>query len=220
MNKVVVFGVMDFAELAHFYLTHDSDYEVVAFTVNEEYLPEDRKFHGLPVVPFEEVEQLYPPADYLFFAPMSNRRMNSLREKIYNEAKQKGYQLISYISSKAIVFPETPIGDNCFILEQNTIQPFTSIGNNVVMWSGNHLGHHSTVMDHVFFTSQVGVSGHCTIESFCFLGGKAGLLQNVRVAEGTFVAAWAFIDRDTEPWFLYKGNPARKTRISSRDIDY
>ena len=42
MNKVIVFGLQDFAELAHYYLTHDSDYEVVAFCVHEAFLPQEK----------------------------------------------------------------------------------------------------------------------------------------------------------------------------------
>jgi hypothetical protein len=38
MSKVVVFGIDQWAELAHFYLTHDSPHEVTASTVDREYL--------------------------------------------------------------------------------------------------------------------------------------------------------------------------------------
>jgi len=154
-KKVVIFGVLDTAELAHYYLTHDSEYEVVAFTVNKEYL-KNQTFSPrgtdeiYPVVEFEKLEEQYPPSDYLLFAPMTGVKMNNLRKKIYEEGKAKGYSYISYVSSKATVC-NNKIGDNCFILEDNTLQPFTEIGNNVVMWSGNHIGHHGKIEDHVFF---------------------------------------------------------------------
>ena len=166
MARVVIFGVQDFASLAHFYLKHDSEHEVAAFCVSAAYMPTDRSYEGLPVVALEEVETLYRPADYWFFAPMSHRRMNRNRESIYHQAKTKGYRLINYISSHATVFPELAIGDNCFILEDNTIQPFTTIGSNVIMWSGNHIGHHSVIRDHVLFTSHVVLSGHCVVEPY------------------------------------------------------
>jgi hypothetical protein len=51
MAAVVLFGTSDFASLAHFYLKHDSQHEVVGFTVERDYLPESGKFEGLPVVP-------------------------------------------------------------------------------------------------------------------------------------------------------------------------
>jgi sugar O-acyltransferase (sialic acid O-acetyltransferase NeuD family) len=218
--KVIIFGLRDIASLAHFYLNNDSDHEVVAFSVHERFLPEDRVFEGLPVVPFEEVEQQYPPCDYQFFAPMSERHMNRLRESVYYQIKAKGYSLISYISSKATVFPQAQIGENCFILEDNTIQPFTPIGNNVVLWSGNHIGHHGHIHDHVFFTSHVVLSGHCQVEPYCFFGVNATIRDGVKLAEGSLIAMGSNVTKDTEPWGVYKGNPAKKGDVLSRDLAF
>src|SRR5216683_7880756 len=170
MAKVIIFGIADFASLAHFYLKHDTRHDVVAFSVSAQYMPPGGTFEGLPVVAFEEVEHKYPTSDYSFFAPMSHRKMNRLREGVYNQIKAKGYRLISYVSSRATVWPEARIGDNCFILEDNTLQPFTPIGNNVVLWSGNHIGHHSTIGDHCFISSHVVISGWARVGAYTFLG--------------------------------------------------
>jgi sugar O-acyltransferase (sialic acid O-acetyltransferase NeuD family) len=208
MAKVIIFGVMDTAELAHFYLTHDSEHEVIAFTVSREYMSETQ-FRGLPLVAFEDVETVYSPQEYKFFAPMTGRGMNKNRERIYLEAKAKGYEFISYISSKATLFGNE-IGENCFILEDNTIQPFTTIGNNVVLWSGNHIGHHGQIKDHVFFTSHVVMSGHCVIEPYCFFGVNSTIRDFLHIATGTLVGMASAIYKDTEEWGLYLGNPAKK----------
>jgi len=215
MGKVIIFGRRDFASLAHFYLKHDSPHEVVAFSVSASYMPDPPVFEGLPVVPFEEVEQRYSPVEYAFFAPMSHRKMNRLREAIYQQIKAKGYRLISYISSRATVFPGTPIGENCFILENNTIQLYAKIGNNVMMWAGNLIGHHSEVKDHVFFSSHVALAGHCIVEPYCFFGVNATIRGGLHIAEGTYVAMSAAIAKDTEPWRKYLGIYARKGLVSS-----
>lgn len=220
MAKVIIFGVQDFAQLAKFYLQHDSEHDVVAFSVNEQYMPEGKTFEGLPVVAFENVETTYPPSEFKFFAPMSPSRMNRLRESVYQKIKAKGYEMISYVSSKATVFPGAQIGDNCFILEDNTIQPFTSIGNNVVLWSGNHIGHHSVIKDHVSFTSHVVLSGHCTVEPFAFFGVNATVRDGIHIAEGSFIAMAAAVTKDTEPWGVYKGNPAQKGDRLSKDLNF
>jgi sugar O-acyltransferase (sialic acid O-acetyltransferase NeuD family) len=217
MAKIIIFGIQDFAELAHYYLKNDSQHEVVAFSVNEQYLPENKTFRGLPVVAFENIESQYPQLQYEFFAPMAPVKMNRLREEIYHAIKAKGYKLISYISSKATLF-DNPVGDNCFILENNTIQPFTTIGNNVILWSGNHIGHHSAIKDHVMFTSHVVLSGHCTVENYCTLGVNATIRDGITLAEGTFVAMAASIIKNTEPWGLYKGNPGIKSEKSTKDL--
>ena len=216
MAKIIIFGVLDTAELAHFYLTHDSEHEVVAFTVNQEYLKET-EFKGLPVVAFEDIEKVFPPAEFQFFAPMTGKNMNRNREKIYLEAKSKGYKCVSYISSKATTF-NNEIGENCFILEDNTIQPFTKIGNNCVFWSGNHIGHHGEIKDHVFFTSHVVLSGHCVIESYCFFGVNATIRDYMHIAEGTLVAMAAAITKPTEAWGVYVGNPAEKKPVPSYKV--
>ena len=217
MAKIIIFGIQDFAELAHYYLENDSDHEVVAFCVNKQYLPENRLFHKLPIVAFEDVVKEYSPTEFKFFAPMSPQRMNRLREEVYHSIKAKGYELISYISRKATMFNNS-IGDNCFILENNTIQPFTTIGNNVVLWSGNHIGHHCTIKDHIMFTSHVVLSGHCIVENYCTLGVNATIRDGLTIAEGTFVAMAASIIKNTEPWSLYKGNPAIKSEKSTKDL--
>lgn len=209
MAKVVIFGLLDTAELAHYYLKNDSDHEVVAFTVSKEYIKEG-EFKGLPVVAFEDLNQFYPPLEYRLFAPMTGKRMNKLREQIYIEGKEKGYDFISYISSKATIC-DNEIGENCFILEDNTIQPFTKIGNNVVLWSGNHIGHHGIIKDHVFFTSHVVLSGHCIVESHCFFGVNATIRDYTHLAQGSLIAMGASLTKqETEMWGVYVGNPAKK----------
>jgi sugar O-acyltransferase (sialic acid O-acetyltransferase NeuD family) len=207
-NKVVIFGVLDTAELAHYYLSTDSEYEVVAFTVNSEFLKENT-FKGLPVVPFEELEKIYPPSEYLFFAPMTGVKMNNLRKKIYLEGKSKGYEYISYVSSKSTSF-NNEIGENCFILENNTLQPFTKIGNNVVLWSGNHIGHHGIIEDHVFFTSHVVLSGHCHVKERSWFGVNSTIRDGLTIGEGCLIGMGSVVTKSTDDDGLYIGAPAKK----------
>jgi sugar O-acyltransferase (sialic acid O-acetyltransferase NeuD family) len=220
MAKVIIFGVQDFAQLGRFYLQHDSEHEVVAFSVNKQYLPSTKTFEGLPVIASETIERSHSPREFCFFAPMSPKGMNQLRASVYHQLKEKGYELISYVSSRATVFAGVSIGDNCFILEDNTIQPFTSIGNNVVLWSGNHIGHHSVIGDHVSFTSHVVLSGHCVVEPFAFFGVNSTIRDGLRIAEGSLIAMSASVTRNTEPWGVYKGNPAKKGDVLSKDLNF
>jgi len=220
MAKVIIFGVKDLAELAWYYLTNDSDQEVVAFSVNSNFIPENKSFQCLPVIDFNNIQNEMPPADYSFFAPMTHKGMNKEREKIYNEIKEKGYKLISYISSRTTIYDKSKVGDNCFILEDNTIQPFVTIGSNTVLWSGNHIGHHSRIGDHVFITSHVVISGNCIIEPYCFVGVNAAVKERTTLGEGSFIAMSTCITKDTEPYSIYSGNPEKKIKMSSLKIRF
>ena len=218
MAKVVIFGTELIAELAHYYLTNDSEHDVVAFTVNKAYIKSET-FCGLPVVPFEDIETSHPKSDFKMFAPLSERKMNQVRAKVYAEIKSLGYEMISYISSKATVLTNQ-IGDNCFILEDNTIQPFVKVGNDVVLWSGNHIGHHGEIKDHVFFTSHVVLSGRCSVGEYSFIGVNATIRDGCQMGEGTLVAMGANVTKQqTEPWSIWKGNPAKAASVSSKDIN-
>src|SRR5262245_10625343 len=105
MKKVVIFGAHRFAELMYCYLRNDSQYEVVGFTVDNEYLRKPTLL-GLPVVPFHKVEDFFPPSDVAMLVGLSFQRMNRLREERFLQAKTKGYSIASYVSSKAITWPD------------------------------------------------------------------------------------------------------------------
>jgi sugar O-acyltransferase (sialic acid O-acetyltransferase NeuD family) len=217
MSRVVVFGIGQFAELAHFYLTHDSPHEVVGFTVDGDYLTQD-EYLGLPVSPFEQVEDAHAPGDAALFLPISFKRMNHVRAERVQAAKGKGYEIVSYVSSRATTFEGFDCGENCFILEDNTIQPFVTVGANVIMWSGNHIGHHSTIGDHVMVTSQVVISGGCTVEPHCFFGVNATIRDETVIGRETLVGAGVTILADTEPFSVYKAEKAEPAGFRSDQI--
>jgi sugar O-acyltransferase (sialic acid O-acetyltransferase NeuD family) len=217
MAKVIIFGNGQISEVAYVYLTHDSEHEIAGFTVDKEYIS-DNFFHGLPVIAFEDIEKNFSPQEYKMFVPVSYQNMNKLREKKYYQAKAKGYELISYISSKAVTWPGFTCGDNCFILENNVIQPFAGIGNNVILWSGNHIGHHSQVGDHCFLASHIVVSGNVIIENNCFIGVNATIRDNIRIAAECVIGAGALLLKDTAEKGIYIGKASEKLSKSSNEL--
>ena len=214
MNKLVIFGSGDLADIAHYFFSTDSDYDVVAFTLDQEYI-KDSSCCGLPVVAFSEVAKLYPPESHDFFVALSYSKLNQIRKDKYLAAKGLGYQLISYISSTATVASNVSIGENCFIFEDNTIQPFVNIGNNVTLWSGNHIGHHSTIKDHTFIASHVVVSGGVLIEEQCFIGVNATLRDHITIGAKCVLGAGTLILADAEPEGLYIGKATERAKVPS-----
>lgn len=192
----VVFGTASFAEVAAFYLTHDSSYEVVGFTSTDN-VGGSSKFLNLPLVSFDQVDAIFPPSQYEMFIAVGYAKMNNLREKFVREAEQKGYKLLTYICSKATTWPDLNIGKNCFIFEDNTIQAFVSIGDGAILWSGNHIGHHSVIGEYCFVTSHVVVSGHCSVGSNSFLGVNATISEGVTVGDRNLIGPATLIQKNT-----------------------
>ena len=213
-QRLVVFGSGEIAQLAHFYFSTDSDYEVVAFTVDADYLVSDA-FCKQPVVPFEDVARLYPPAEFELFVALSYSKLNAVRKEKYLAGKALGYRLANYVSSHATVLNQGRIGDNCFIFEDNTVQPFVTIGSNVTLWSGNHIGHHSTIGDHSFISSHVVVSGGVTIGEQCFLGVNSTLRDHITIGDRCVLGAGVLLLADAEADGLYIGAATERAVIAS-----
>jgi len=213
-TKLVIMGVGDVGELAHYYFSAGGEYVPAAFTVDPGYAAAD-SFCGLPVVPFGEVASRFAPASHDFFVAIGYTHLNEARKEKYLAAKALGYRLASFVSPRATVLNDGRIGDNCLILEDNTIQPFVTIGNNVTLWSGNHIGHHSSVGDHCFITSHVVVSGGVTIGESCFLGVNATLRDHIAVGERCVIGAGALLLADAAAEGVYGAEATPRARIPS-----
>ena len=213
-KPIVIFGSGEIAQLAHYYFSTDSNYEVVAFTVDANYIRES-EFCGLPVVAFEDVARKYPPDSYDFFVALSYSKLNAVRKEKFLAAKDIGYRLVSFISSRATVLNEGRIGENCFIFEDNTIQPFVTIGNNVTLWSGNHIGHHSVIHDHTFIASHVVISGGVEIGEQCFVGVNATLRDHIKIGDKCVVGAGALLLADAAPEGVYIGTATERSKVPS-----
>jgi len=216
MSKIVIFGCKQIAEIAYFYLANYRECEVIAFTIDSLYKDKD-EFMGLPLVEFETIERHYPSDEYKLFLPISYTNLNQIREKKYQEAKQKGYELISYISPKATYY-NTPIGDNCFVFENNTIQPFTKIGNNVILWSGNHIGHHSTIEDNCFIASHAVISGSVKIGKNSFIGVNATIRDGVTIGKECVIGAGALVLKDVPDFSVISSRSTEISRVPSYKI--
>ena len=218
MAKLVIFGAGDIARLAHHYFTHDSPYDVAGFVVDRAFRTGD-EFLGLPFADAEEAPQRFPSAEYDMFVAMSYAKMNAVRAEKYAAMKAAGYRLASYVSSRCSYLSLTPPGDNCFILEDNTVQPFVTIGSNVTLWSGNHIGHDATIEDHCFITSHVVISGHVRVGTRSFIGVNATLRNSITIAPQTLIGAGAVIMKNTRAKGVYMPERAKLFDKSSDEID-
>jgi sugar O-acyltransferase (sialic acid O-acetyltransferase NeuD family) len=211
-GKVVLVGDSLFAEIACEYFTHDSAYEVVGFAVEREYRKRDELF-GLPVVDFESLPDRFPPGEHSVYVAMVYTQLNRLRSRLAGAAKELGYSLASYVSSRAFVWRNVEFGEHCFVFENNVLQPFVKVGNNVVLWSGNHIGHHTRIGDNCFIASHVVVSGSVDVGENSFLGVNATLVNDITIGRDAWIGPDVTLTRDAPPGGVY-----RPARSELRDI--
>ena len=216
-KKLVLVGDSAFAEIAYEYFSRESDFEVVAFAVETQFLKRSSLF-GLPVVPFEGIETRFDPKQHFVFVAMVYTQLNRLRSRLAMAAKAKGYSLASFVSPKAFVWPNVEIGEHCFVFEDNTLQAFVRIGGNVIIWSGNHIGHHSVVRDNCFISSHSVVSGFCDIGESSFVGVNSTIANNVKIGRDNWIGPGFVIMKDTPDGSFFKARQSVPAEISTLEF--
>lgn len=191
----------------HFYFSENSPYQVVAFTVDKEFL-EENSFCGKPVMAFEHIEVEYPPKLYKMFVAVGYKKM-SARKLMFDKAKTKEYSLVNYISPQAIIHNDLQLGENNVIMTNVNIEPFSAIGDNNIIWSDTLLCHDLTLGNHNYFAPKCVISGNVTIENLCFFGSGVILIDHLTVANETYLRAGAVLFQNTQAFTQYAGNPAK-----------
>jgi sugar O-acyltransferase (sialic acid O-acetyltransferase NeuD family) len=206
-KRLVIFGSREIAQLARFYFDQDSGYQVAAFTVDDEHVKAD-ELDGLPLLPWSETLSRFPAGETDMFVALSYRGLNQLRAEKFAQAKAAGYRLATYLCSKSVYWNDLKIGENCFVLENQTLQPTVTLGNNVYLWSGNHIGHGTQIEDHVYLASHVVISGHCRVGTRSFLGVNATLRDFITIGSDCFIAMDASVTQDMSAGSVALGQPA------------
>lgn len=197
-TRLVIYGNGRMAEFAWARFGDDERFVVAGFTVDGASLRETR-LRGLSVVPFEEVERHFSPAEHRMFIAVGPIECNRVRAARFDQAKKMGYLLADCISPRAMIARGVTIGENVSIGDGAVIQSFVSLGNNVHVGAACVIGHHSVVQDHCFLAPGCIVSGAVGIGERSFLGAGATVRDRLQIAPDCIVGAGATIVRDTAP---------------------
>lgn len=184
------------------YFRQLSEYNVVALTVDENFLSDDKKW-GLPIVPFENLESKYSPLDYHMFVAVGYQQLNQVRAQKCLEAKSKGFSLVSCIGQNANIPNDLIYGENCFIMDNVMIHPCVQLGMNNFIWSGVMIGHHSKIGNHCWFTSSSQVAGGVNIGDCCFLSINATIGNQLTVGDNCFLGANSLVTKGTKDNEVY-----------------
>ena len=207
---VVIFGHGTFGSVAWYMLVHDSPHRVVGFTADRAYCTE-RRVHDLPLIPFDALEAEFPAGQVgLLIAIGGGGDVNRARSQRFADGKARGYGFATYVSSRALVWPDLQVGEGCMIFDGAKINPFATIGVNCLVGSGSHISHHTRVGDHCYFAPHAAAAGRVNIGQRCFLGVNSSVRDGVKVADRCLVAAGAVVTADTLENGVYMGVPAKR----------
>lgn len=217
MKSVVLFGLGRIAEVVHYYMTQAGDFTVVGFTCDREFLDGDN-FGGTPVVPFDEVEKRFPPDLFGMFVAIGYQRLNALRTERLAEAREKGYEIASFVHPSSGLPNDTTYGENCFVMNNVCVQPRVTLGENVFLFSGALVGHHTTIGDNCWITSSANIAGAVTVGRNCFFAINATVANNVRIGDNCFIGANALVTKDLRSGQVVIEKPSEILRVNSEQF--
>ena len=213
MKRLVIFGTGNLATISHYYFTHDSPYSVVGFAVDAAYLRDP--FHlGLPVVPFEDVERHFPPDAYDMFVAAGIRELNQFRARKVREAEAKGYKLVTYISSRAVVPQGLVIGSNSMVLKGTCVLPFAVIGQNVVIFPNSEIAYWNHIADHCWLAVTT-TGEQVSIGEYTFVGVGSRIAPNVKIGRANMIGAGSLILHDTPDDAVYYAPETSRSKVPS-----
>lgn len=120
--------------------------------------------------------------------------MNQARREVIDTAQSLGYACPSWISSRALTWPDLSIGEHCLIFDGVNIQPFARLGNNCIVRSGAVLSHDAELGDDCLIACGAIIGGAAKIGDG--LGLNCTIRDKVSVAAGSFIAAGAVVTAD------------------------
>jgi sugar O-acyltransferase (sialic acid O-acetyltransferase NeuD family) len=213
MRRLIILGGSNFAQAAHYYFANDSDYEVVAFTVDAEFL-NATTFQGLPVVAFEELQQRYPPQDHDLFVAVGLSDLNRRRAAKVKEAEDKGYHVASYVSSRAVVPADLRVEPNTWIMETAHVMPYVRIGRNSIIWGRSTIAFNCEIGDHCWIVGAV-LGESIVVGENTFIGIGATIAPFTKVGKGNIIGAGALILKDTKDFQIYREDGSVPSSVPS-----
>jgi sugar O-acyltransferase (sialic acid O-acetyltransferase NeuD family) len=213
-RKLVLFGNGAVAEVLHHQFSRHTDYEIAGFTVDREFVG-DGRCCGVPVVPWDDVAEVFPPDQHELMIAIGYVRVNRLRAERFHEAREMGYRLASYVHPRASLWDGLILGENCRINENVIIQPFARIGDNVFIGAGSLIGHHTLISDHCHLSAGVHLAGQVEVGPYCYFGIHSTVRNRVKVAPRCVIGAGAVLLGDTVERGVYMALAAERLPIDS-----
>lgn len=172
-------------------------FEVVGFTVDRSVIVE-HSLESLPVIPFDEIQSVFPPENHRMIIAVGYLEMNDIRARKYEAATAMGYRFENYIHPSVAHHTNVSMGENNVILEHVAIHPDTSLGNSNFISSNTSIGHGCSIGNNCWVNAGVSIGGETKIGDNCFLGINATVGDNIELARRCYVGANTLVSRSTQ----------------------
>lgn len=217
MNKIIIYGNSSIAEVVSEYIEAVNDIEIVAFTVEKEFI-KSPVLCNKPVVPFEEITTTFPPLEYklLILNALGNNSPRITKKAKSEEVKKLGYKLFTFIDPSAYIAKSAKIGENCIILNRSIVEPFAEVGDGTFLRSESYISHHSKVGEYCYLAPRATIAGKVVVKSFCFLGVSCIIHDSKTIGAHSIIGGGAVVNKDVPEYGVIKAASGNLLSVSSK----
>lgn len=215
-KPLLIFGAGKIGEAVSYYFNRDSDYDIVAYVVDDAFVVKD-SFLDKPLIKLSEVLEKYPIEKYTAFIATGYQGINSLRTSKYEHFKNLGYNFASYVSP--YVKGDFTYGENTIIMDGAIIQPCAKLGNNVFIWGGAMIGHHAEIKDHCWLTGGCLIGGITILGESTFVGLGAAIGNEIVIGKKCMIGAQTLITKSIEDKKVLIKEPTKPHRLNADQFE-
>ena len=152
-----------------------------------------KDFLGVPVIGGDQEALKLDNADVELVNGIGSTKNLSLRKKIFNYYKERGFNFKTLIDPFACITCDVEIGEGAQIMAGSVLQPCVKVGDNTIINTKASIDHDSVVGKHCHIAPGVTISGNVTIGSSCHVGTGVNIIQGVEIGSQTLVAAGSIV---------------------------
>ncbi len=195
MKEIIVYGLNSLSKELIKFIQFEKKNVIKYIVLDRKYITYNH-YEDIKIIAYEDLKKIYENNQEILIT-FGYSNMNKLKKSKYEQCKNDGYKIHTYISEKAMVYTDN-------IGEGNIIMPNVVVSNGVILNKCNIIypsvviGHDCNIGSFNFIASSVTILGKAIIGDRCFLGGNSTILDAKKVADATLVGAGAILSQDTE----------------------
>jgi len=164
------------------------------------------KFRGYSVYTFEESIKHYNKDEICYCISVGEP---VLREKIYLQIKEAGYNLATIIGPGIHISESTYLGEGVIIRHGAYISVDAKIEDNVMISPNVAIGHDSIIGKHSVISSNSTVAGGCQVGERTFIALAVTMKQLVKIGDDVIVSIGTVVNKNVDDKLVVSGNPMK-----------
>ena len=203
----IIVGANNYANELRREIEMETSMKIEAFATYRDYKTIEW-FEDLKIDVFEDLASIYPQKKINVIVAIGYSQKNKIREKVFFDCKQYGYNIIRYISPRANVYT-TRLGEGTIVRAGAHVGVNVILGDGCIVNCAAVLTHDIKAGKFNFFGARSCFGGGSDIGDYCFFGLNSTIKNRLHIADFTLIGAGANVIRDTESNGTYVGNPAK-----------